>query len=85
MNVVIQPQSVTVKVTPNGLTVGTGTPIARDYVERDPYTGEYEITPSSETQVLSTKHLRMTDDVTINPIPNNYGLITWDGHTLTVS
>ena len=85
MNVVIKPQSVGVDITSTGLTIGTGTPIARDYVDRDPYEGAYNVTPSAETQVLSTKYLRMTDDITINPIPNNYGLITWDGSTLTVS
>ena len=49
------------------------------------YQGIYEVTPSSETQVLSTREMRMADNVTINPIPNNYGLITWDGNTITVS
>ena len=49
------------------------------------YTGSYEVTPSSETQILSTALLNMTDDVTIHPIPSNYGLITWDGSTLLVS
>jgi hypothetical protein len=50
-----------------------------------PYTGDYTITPTQETQVLMTSNLRMTDNVTINPIPSNYGLITWDGSKLTVS
>ena len=27
----------------------------------------------------------MASDVTVNPIPSNYGLITWDGSVLTVS
>ena len=60
-------------------------PIAREYVERDPYTGSYEVTPSAETQTLLTEDLRMTDNVVINPIPNNYGLITWNGSVITVS
>ena len=49
------------------------------------YDGPYEVTPSTETQTLATDNLLMTDNVTINPIPNNYGLITWNGSTLTVS
>lgn len=49
------------------------------------YQGIYEVTPSSQTQVLSTRDMRMEQNVTINPIPNNYGLITWDGSTITVS
>ena len=51
----------------------------------DYYTGTYEATPSAETQTLNTAGLTMTDNITINPIPNNYGLITWNGATLTVS
>ncbi len=54
-------------------------------VQGDPYTGDYEVTPSSETQTLSTNGLFMQADVIINPIPSNYGLITWNGSTLTVS
>lgn len=49
------------------------------------YTGSYEVTPSAETQTLATADLAMSENITINPIPNNYGLITWNGSTLTVS
>lgn len=63
----------------------TGTPVARDYVERPAYEGETEITPSETEQILQTKNFRMTANITINPIPPNYGLITWDGSTITVS
>lgn len=49
------------------------------------YDGPYEVTPSTETQTLATDNLLMTDNVIINPIPSNYGLITWNGATLTVS
>ena len=85
MNVTFIPQSISVSVDQATLTIGTGTPIARDFVERDPYTGNYEVTPSSEEQILSTKNLRMTDDIVINPVPSNYGLVTWNGSVITVS
>lgn len=49
------------------------------------YEGEYTVTPSAETQTLNTDHLYMMDNITINPIPNNYGLITYNGVTITVS
>ena len=49
------------------------------------YEGEYEVTPSEETQTLATDSLYMRGNITINPIPSNYGLITWNGSTLTVS
>lgn len=51
----------------------------------DAYDGPYEVTPSPETQVLRTAGKGMGENVIINPIPNNYGLITWNGSTITVS
>lgn len=80
-----QPQALNVTVNPATMGIGFGTPIARDFVERDPYRGEYTVTPTDEAVVLSTNGLRMTDNITVNPIPSNYGLITWNGSTLTVS
>ena len=54
--------------------------------ERYPvYTGDTVITPTQQTQVLRTEQKSVLTDITINPIPSNYGLITWDGSTLTVS
>lgn len=85
MNVGIQPQAIFVTISAPAVSTSIGNPVARDHVDRDPYTGPYVVTPSTTEQVLSTNGLRMTDNVTINAIPNNYGLITWDGNTLTVS
>lgn len=64
-----------VSVLPEAITI-TGT---------DPYEGSYEVTPTQSTQTLLTEGLRMTANVVINPIPSNYGLITWSGSVLTVS
>ena len=79
------PQHMTATVTAPSMATGFGNPIARDYVERPAYEGSYEITPSAEAQTIPTRNLRMTDDLVVNPIPSNYGLITWNGSTLTVS
>lgn len=49
------------------------------------YHGSYEVTPSSEAQVLDTNTLILDGNITIDPIPSNYGLISWDGSTITVS
>lgn len=49
------------------------------------YEGSYEFTPSSQTQYAPTAYMTCLSDIKINPIPSNYGLITWDGATLTVS
>ena len=56
-----------------------------EYVLPSVYSGDYEVTPSAETQTLETDSLYMRGNITINPIPSNYGLITWNGSTLTVS
>lgn len=49
------------------------------------YEGEYEITPASEAQIIETAQMSMAQNLIVNPIPSNYGLITWDGRTITVS
>lgn len=49
------------------------------------YTGAVSITPTNETQILDTADKSVYENITINPIPSNYGLITWDGAALTVS
>ena len=36
-------------------------------------------------QVVEIANKKATADITIAPVPQNYGLITWDGSTLTVS
>ena len=49
------------------------------------YDGPTAITPGPEAQTLATAQLVVPVDIIIEPIPSNYGLITWDGATLTVS
>ena len=49
------------------------------------YDGPIEITPSRETQVLETQGKILITNIVVNPIPKNYGLITWNGSVLTVS
>lgn len=36
------------------------------------YEGPYEVIPTDETQTLSTNHLRMKDDFTVHPIPEDH-------------
>lgn len=49
------------------------------------YSGIYTFTPDGQTQVVLTGGYYLEQDITINPVPQNYGLITWNGSTLTVS
>lgn len=59
------------------------TPIVASVIQN--YDGSYEFTPSADEQTAPTNGKRLTQDITINPIPNNYGLITWNGSIITVS
>lgn len=61
------------------------TPVAGYTSDVDYYTGPYEYTPTQEEQTIPIQGQMATRNITINPIPSNYGLITWDGKTLTVS
>lgn len=63
--------------------LGMDTAVRASIVPR--YDGPTQITPSQQTQVLETAGKMMTEDITVGKIPDNYGLITWDGSTLTVS
>ena len=49
------------------------------------YDGATVVTPSQEQQVLPTAGKTVTENIVVNPIPQNYGLITWDGSVLRVS
>lgn len=51
----------------------------------EPYDGSYECTPSQVEQVFSTNGKSMTSDFVVKAIPNNYGLITYNGYDITVS
>lgn len=49
------------------------------------YDGPYEVTPSRDTQVLPTSGKVLERNVIVKPIPQNYGLISWNGSTLSVT
>jgi len=49
------------------------------------YAGPYEATPTASAQTFPTTGKLMTADFVVNPIPSNWGLITWNGSTITVS
>ena len=50
-----------------------------------PYRGEYTIRPAPCEQVLQTEGKALSQNVVVEPIPSNWGLITWDGSKLKVS
>ena len=49
------------------------------------YQGEYTFIPSNEAQVVQISGLVAEQDITIEPIPSNYGLVTWNGSVLTIT
>ena len=53
-------------------------------IERE-YHGAYEVAPTNEYQTLHTTNRVLTHEIVVDPIPSNYGLITWNGSELTVS
>lgn len=55
------------------------------YVYPNQYEGETVIIPSPEEQVLDTAEKTVMEPIVIKPIPQNYGLITYNGSVITVS
>lgn len=50
----------------------------------DYYTGATEVTPTEATQTLYTNGKTMLSNVTVLPIPTNYGRITYNGSKLLI-
>ena len=46
--------------------------------DADPYTGVFEATPSDAVQVFNTENKLMGKNFVVNPIPKEYGLVTYD-------
>ena len=53
------------------LGVSIGNPVIREG-GGEPYAGQYEVTPSAETQTLPTTNKKLSQDVTVNPIPSGW-------------
>ena len=53
-----------------------------DHGDHDYYEGEYVFTPSEETQTAQTAQKVLTDNITINPIPDNYARMAWNGNKI---
>lgn len=61
--------------------------IAASYnvAHHETYEGPYEFTPTQETQTVQAADMVLLENIIINPIPQNYGLITYNGAYITVS
>ena len=67
------------------VTIKPGAQIIRDTGDVPIYHGPYTVTPTQQEQTLNTHGYLLTGNVTVKKIPENYGLITWNGSVLTVS
>ena len=75
-----------VEAVSNGIVLSSTVASSINIAERVPtYDGPYELTPTDDVQILPIEEKKATQDIVINPIPQGWGRITWDGRILTVS
>lgn len=70
---------------PQAVRIGAGEYIPQYTTELPEYTGALAVYPTASAQVLPTANKALRYDITVAPIPSNYGLISWNGTVLTVS
>lgn len=61
------------------------TNVTHYHSEYPDYEGETTFTPSAEMQTIPTAHTVLLSDITINPIPSNYGRITYSGGIISIT
>lgn len=54
------------------------------YSTKQWYYGDYEFTPSEDTQIIYISDKTAQNNIVINPIPKNYGRISYDGKQLFI-
>lgn len=84
MTVAVNGEQIPMSVTDNmvNISFSVGMGISVNYPL---YDGEYEFTPTPSTQTVQISGKAASQNIIINPIPSNYGLVTWNGAVLTVS
>lgn len=81
----LEESALTLEVADDALVWGTDEYVRVVTSDADEYDGPYEATPAATAQTFPTTGKLMVREFTVNPIPSNWGLITWNGSTLTVS
>lgn len=76
-------RNIEVSVTGNNRSIGVE--IDRGIPDFPIYRGAHTFTATDTEQTIPLANMSLLQDIVINPIPDNYGLITYDGTTLTVS
>lgn len=85
MQVSVSQVSLSVGVSSSAVSLPVSIGAAYQMRQGEIYQGAYDFTPTQETQTVYTKDKTLLENITINPIPNNYGLITYNGAFITVS
>ena len=84
MTVATSVTEIPVSVATDGVNLAVGLGAAYSVVEKEYYEGAYTFTPSDETQTIPTVDKVLREDIVINPVPSNYGRITYNGSAITV-
>ena len=69
----------------NAVSLAVGVGLAINVSTFPDYDGAYEFTPTDSEQTIAIENMVARQNIIINPIPNNWGRITWNGAVLTVS
>jgi hypothetical protein len=85
MQVSVSNVNLPVNVAASNVGIPIGVAASYQMIEGETYEGPYEFTPTQETQTVPTADKVLLDNIIIHPIPQNYGLITYNGRTITVS
>ena len=85
MTVATSTTSIPVAVGGTAASLQLGIGAAYEFTQYAEYQGEYTFTPGDEAQTVQTEGLVLMHDITINPVPSNYGKITYNGSTIMVS
>lgn len=85
MRVAVTEQAIPMSIATSNVNLSAQLGASFSVVDADIYEGEYTFTPSEETQTILTKNKYLEDNIVINPIPSNYGKITYNGSVITVS
>ena len=85
MQVSVSQVNLPVSIAASEVGIPIGVAASYQMVEGETYDGPYEFTPTQETQTAQTTDKVLLENIIIHPIPQNYGLITWNGSVITVS
>lgn len=85
MTVSASAESVPVQVSSRGGIISSAIGASYFMGKDAPYEGPVVFTPSAEQQVIQTAGKSIAENIIIDPIPSNYGLVTYNGAFITVS